>query len=439
MLLREAKSLPTNRLFMCKLVMKSLLLIAAVVLLVGALPSKFEATLLGADNPPTPQESVQFFKDKVRPILTQSCYPCHTDTEMGHLRVDSREGLLKGGGRGPAIVPGDPEKSLLIEAVRQTGALKMPLNGKLEEQQIADLIAWIKTGAPWEQPEKAESKVPAATAPAEASSAGEDFFETKVRPIFANICSNCHGDAATSGLRVESRESLLKGGSRGPAIVPNDPDKSLMIQAVRQTGELKMPKGGKLTPEEVQSLTDWVKMGAPWPRSKPTITAARGMQFKISPEQRSFWSFKPLKMPATPSVKNGHWARTAIDKFVLAKLESQGIAPSPTADRRTLIRRATFDLTGLPPTPEEIEAFEKDRSPQGFEKVVDRLLASPRYGERWGRHWLDIARYAETTGDRGGGARLAVYPFAWTYRDYVIDAFNKDLSYDRFILEQIAA
>jgi mono/diheme cytochrome c family protein len=255
---------------MWKLTMKSSFLIAGAALLACTLPNKFEATLLGADNSATSKESVQFFKDKVRPILTQNCYTCHTDTEMGHLRVDSREGLLKGGGRGPAIVPGDPEKSLLIEAVRQTGALKMPVGGKLDEQQIADLVAWIKMGAPWEQAERTEPKVPVVSAPADASSAGEDFFETKVRPIFANICSNCHGDAATSGLRVDSRELLLKGGSRGPAIVPNDPDKSLMIQAVRQTGELKMPKGGKLTPEEVQSLTDWVKMGAPWPRSKPT-------------------------------------------------------------------------------------------------------------------------------------------------------------------------
>jgi len=440
MLLREAKSLPTNRLFMWKLVMKSSFLIAGAALLACTLPNKFEATLLGADNPPTPQESVQFFKDKVRPILKQNCYPCHTDTEMGHLRVDSREGLLKGGGRGPAIVPGDPEKSLLIETVRQTGALKMPMGGKLDEQQIADLVAWIKMGAPWEQPAQAESKVPAVSAPADASSAGEDFFETKVRPIFANICSNCHGDAATSGLRVDSRELLLKGGSRGPAIVPNDPDKSLMIQAVRQTGELKMPKGGKLTPEEVQSLTEWVKMGAPWPRSKPTLTAARGTQFKISPEQRSFWSFQPLKMPATPSLKNVHWGKTAIDKFVLAKLESQGISPAPTADRRTLIRRATFDLTGLPPTPEEIEAFEKDRSPQAFEKVVDRLLASPRYGERWGRHWLDIARYAEDDVrglDPKGRGYMPFYG-AYAYRDWVIKSFNEDIPYDQFVRMQLA-
>src|ERR1700731_1519631 len=425
--------------------MKPLLPIVAVALLGGAVLSESEPALLGADDSPPSKEQVQFFKEKVRPILTESCYPCHADAAMGKLRLDSREGLLKGDSKGPTIVPGDPEKSLLVEAVRQTGALKMPLNGKLEEQQIADLIAWIKMGAPWGQPAQAESKTPAATAPpasapSDASSAGEDFFETKVRPIFANICSNCHGDAATSGLRVASRESLLKGGSRGPAIVPNDPDKSLMIQAVRQTGELKMPKGGKLTPEEVQSLTDWVKMGAPWPRSKPTLTAARGAEFKISPEQRSFWSFQPLKMPAIPQAKNVRWGKTAIDKFVLAKLESQGISPAPTADRRTLIRRATFDLTGLPPTPEEIDEFQKDKSPNPFAKVVDRLLASPRYGERWGRHWLDIARYAEDDVrglDPQGRGYMPFYG-AYAYRDWVIKAFNEDLPYDQFVRRQLA-
>src|ERR1700682_434833 len=334
MLPREAKCLPTDRRRMWKLTMKSSFLIAGAALLACTLPNKFEATLLGADNSATSKESVQFFKDKVRPILAQNCYPCHTDTEMGHLRVDSREGLLKGGGRGPAIVPGDPEKSLLIETVQQTGALKMPMGGKLDEQQIADLVAWIKMGAPWEQPEQPESKVPTVSATADGATGGEDFFETKVRPIFVNICSNCHGDAATSGLRVDLRELLLKGGSRGPAIVPNEPDKSLMIQAIRQTGELKMPKGGKLTPEEVQSLTAWGRMGAPWRRSKPTITAARGTQFKISPEQRSFWSFQPLKMPATPSVKNGHWARTAIDQLVLATLGPALAGHCPLCRRR---------------------------------------------------------------------------------------------------------
>jgi mono/diheme cytochrome c family protein len=416
---------------------KSFLLLVGTVLLTCALPNKVATTLLGDDKPPAPKESVQFFKEKVRPILAQNCSPCHTDAAMGHLRVDSREGLLTGGGRGPAIVPGDPEKSLLIEAVRQTGALKMPMNGKLDEQQIADLIAWIKMGAPWEQSEHVEATV--VSAAAAGSSVGEDFFETKIRPIFANVCSNCHGDSATSGLRVNSRESLLQGGSRGPAIVPNDPDKSLMIQAVRQTGELKMPKGGKLTPQEVQSLTEWVKMGAPWPRSKQVLSASAS-QFKISPEQRSFWSFQPLKMAATPAVKNTKWPKTAIDRFVLAKLEAQGISPATPADRRTLIRRATFDLIGLPPTPEEIEAFEKDKSPQAFEKVVDRLLASPRYGERWGRHWLDVARYAEDDVRGLDPKRRGYMPFrgAYVYRDWVIKAFNDDLPYDKFVRVQLA-
>jgi mono/diheme cytochrome c family protein len=424
---------------MLKSTAKSIYLVALAVLLACALSSRFEIAVFGADNPPT-KESVQFFKDRVRPILTQNCYPCHSDAAMGHLRVDSREGLLIGGGRGAAIVPGDPENSLLIEAVRQTGALKMPMNGRLDKEQIADLVDWIKMGAPWEPAEHAEPIAPPVSPAAVGSSVGEDFFETKVRPIFANVCSNCHGDAATSGLRVDSRESLLKGGSRGPALVPNDPGKSLMIQAVRQTGELKMPKGGKLTPEEVQNLTEWVKMGAPWPQSKKILAATGGAPYKISPEQRAFWSFQPLKTPATPSVKNASWAKTAIDRFVLAKLESQGIPPAPPADRRTLIRRATFDLIGLPPTPEEIEAFEKDKSPQAFEKVVDRLLASPRYGERWGRHWLDVARYAEddVRGLDPKGRGYMPFHGAYAYRDWVIKAFNQDVPYDRFVRMQLA-
>src|ERR1700730_12940243 len=427
---------------MLKSTARLLCLLGAAVTLGCALSNRFEITLLGADNPPATSASAQFFKDKIRHILTQNWYACHTDSAMGamgQLRVDSREALLKGGGRGPAIVPGDPEKSLLIEAVRQTGALKMPMGGQLTEQQVADLVAWVKMGAPWDPEEHAEPTVPA-VGPAAASPVGEDFFETKVRPIFANVCSNCHGDTVTSGLRVDSRESLLKDGSRGPAIVPYDADKSLMIQAVRQTGELKMPKGGKLSPEEVQTLAEWVKMGAPWPKSKQILAAASGSSFKISPEQRTFWSFQPLKMPAIPSVKDGRWAKTAIDRFVLAKLETQRIPPASAADRRTLIRRATFDLTGLPPTPAEIEAFEKDKSPKAFEKVVDRLLASRRYGERWGRHWLDVARYAEddVRGLDPKGRGYMPFHGAYVYRDWVIKAFNDDLPYDQFVRMQLA-
>jgi cytochrome c553 len=417
--------------------MKSFVQVAGILVLGCALLPSVEGIVRAGDENPL-NDGQRFYIEKIRPILSLKCYKCHTDQPNSRFRVDSREAILQGGKRGPAIVPGDPDNSLLIQAVRQTGDLKMPKDSHLDDQEIADLVAWVKMGAPWDPLDHAKPIIPTLSAAAAASSVGEEFFETKIRPIFANICSNCHDDKATSGLRVLSREALLQGGRRGPAIVPNDPEKSLLIQAVRQTGDLKMPKGGKLPAEDVQNLAEWVRMGAPWPQSKPVI--ATGTPFKITPEQRAFWSFQPIKMPAAPKVKNMRWAKTDIDKFVLAKLEAQGISPSPEADRRTLVRRATFDLTGLPPTPEEIEAFEKDKAPNAFAKVVDRLLASPRYGERWGRHWLDVARYAEddVRGLDPKGRGYMPFSGAYVYRDWVIKAFNDDLRYDKFVQYQLA-
>jgi hypothetical protein len=266
-----------------------------------------------------------------------------------------------------------------------------------------------------------------------------DFFENKVRPILAENCYDCHTAAEMGGLRVDSRERLLQGGKSGAAVMPGDPEKSLLIQAVRQTGDLKMPKGGKLKPAEIQALTDWVKMGAPWPESKAAAVQSSPVKV-ITAEQRAFWSFQPLKDPAIPAVKEKSWAKTNIDHFVLAKLEAKGMKPVGPADRKALIRRVSLDLTGLPPTPEEVDAFAGDKSPTAYEKVVDRLLASPRYGERWGRHWLDVVRYAEDD-VRGLDPKDRGYmPFqgAYVYRDWVIQAFNNDLSYDRFIKAQLA-
>ena len=265
-----------------------------------------------------------------------------------------------------------------------------------------------------------------------------DFFENKVRPILAENCYDCHTAAEMGGLRVDSRERLLQGGKSGPALMPGDPDKSLLIQAVRQSGDLKMPKGGKLKPAEIQALADWVKMGAPWPEAKAAVKTSPVKV--ITPEQRAFWSFQPLNDPAIPAVKEKSWAKTNIDHFVLAKLEAKGMKPVGPADRRALIRRVTLDLTGLPPTPEEVDAFVSDKSPNAYEKVIDRLLASPRYGERWGRHWLDVVRYAEDD-VRGLDPKDRGYmPFqgAYVYRDWVIQAFNNDLPYDRFIKAQLA-
>lgn len=267
------------------------------------------------------------------------------------------------------------------------------------------------------------------------------FFESKIRPILASSCYSCHAASALGGLRLDSREALLKGGKSGPAVVPGDPDKSLLIVAVRQIGSLKMPMGGKLTREQIEDLSQWVKAGASWPAAAKTAAAPVSGKYVITPEQRAFWSFQPLHPAAAPVPVNKKWAHSEIDKFILARLEKENLTPVTAADRRTLIRRASLDLTGLPPTFEEIDAFEKDKSPDAFTKVVDRLLESPHYGERWGRIWMDVARYGEddyrSLDPMGRGHNP--YPMAYLYRDWVIKAFNDDLPYDQFVKAQLAA
>jgi hypothetical protein len=262
-----------------------------------------------------------------------------------------------------------------------------------------------------------------------------EFFEARVRPVLAESCQKCHGpQKQSSGLRLDSREAILRGGDSGPVLVPGKPDDSLLIQAVAQThGELKMPPKGKLTEPAVQALRRWVEIGAPWVDS---TAAAAGSSSKLS-AGLVHWAFEPLRAIPAPAVKARDWVRTPVDAFILARLEREGLKPSPPADRRTLIRRATLDLLGIPPTAEEIDDFENDPSPTAYKRLIDRLLASPLYGERWGRHWLDVARYADTKGYVFQEERK--YPFAYTYRDYVIRAFNSDLPFDRFILEQLAA
>ena len=266
-----------------------------------------------------------------------------------------------------------------------------------------------------------------------------DFFEKKVRPVLVNSCYKCHSKQESKnrgGLEVDTREALLKGGDSGPAIVPRDTEKSLLIKAIRYTDtDLQMPpKGEKLSTAQIADLETWVKMGAPDPRSAHTV-AAKSMRNLA----KDHWAFKPVGQPPPPTVKDKNWVKTPIDAFILAKLEAKDLTPSPRADKRTLIRRATYDLIGLPPTPEEFDAFTRDNSPDAYAKLVDRLLKSPHYGERWGRYWLDIARYADTKGDVNRNREDPRYPHAWTYRDYVIQSFNEDKPYDRFITEQLAA
>jgi mono/diheme cytochrome c family protein len=268
-----------------------------------------------------------------------------------------------------------------------------------------------------------------------ADAAKIDFFEAKVRPVLASYCYDCHTDSANGGLRLDSREAMLKGGKRGPAIVIDKAEESLLIKAVAHSDEgLKMPKGGaKLKDEEIADLSKWIRDGAAW----PAATVAKN-RYIIKPEHRAFWSFQPVRNTAAPTVKGR--TGNAVDAFLLAKLEAKNLTFNPPADKRTLLRRATYDLTGLPPTPEEMDAFLADQSPGAFAKVVDRLLASPHYGERWGRHWLDVARYSDTVGMIDAGRNLHGWiPYAYTYRDWVIRALNEDLPYDRFIVQQLAA
>ena len=250
----------------------------------------------------------------------------------------------------------------------------------------------------------------------------------RVRPVLAKNCFGCHvGPTPTGNLAMTSRESFLKGGNSGPAIIAGDPDHSLLIQAVSHThARLKMPPPGKLTDEEIADLAAWVKAGAEWPEA----TAGR-----ITDSQRAFWSFQPVRKPAAPPVRDTSWAHTPIDRFVLARLQARGLRPNPPADKRTLIRRVSYDLIGLPPTPEEVDAFLKDNSREAFARVVDRLLASPHYGERWGRHWLDVARYSD---DKLNSTQEEPVPNAFRYRDWVIQAFNQDMPYDLFVKAQVA-
>jgi len=266
------------------------------------------------------------------------------------------------------------------------------------------------------------------------------FFEQKVRPLLIDNCLKCHNEKKQkANLRMETLAGFLKGGDTGPAIVPGKPAESLLVKAVSYKDEdLFMPPkdkltgdGGKMAAEDIATLTEWVQMGAPW--TEGSSLAGEHKRRHITEADKKFWSFVPVKDAPPPAVTDA-WVKNDIDKFIFAKLKAEEIAPSPEAEKAALIRRATYDLHGLPPTPEEVDAFVADTSPDAYEKLVDRLLASPRYGERWGRHWLDLVRFAESDGFKQDAFR----PNAWPYRDYVIKAFNDDKPYDRFVTEQLA-
>ena len=259
------------------------------------------------------------------------------------------------------------------------------------------------------------------------------FFETRIRPILAESCYDCHSAKKQKGeLRVDNLPYLLQGGHSGPAVVPHKPEESLLIKAVSYAdSEMEMPPDGKLPEDQIAALKQWIAMGAPWPEAETAAAKPARKPGEFTAEDRAWWAFQPVRAPKVPAATG---SAQPIDAFVRAKLEANGLSPAAQAGREELVRRVYFDLHGLPPTPEQVQAFVTDGRPDAYERLIDRLLASPRYGERWAQHWLDLARYAESE-----GYRLDAYrPNAWPYRDYVIESFNADKPYDQFVREQIA-
>ncbi|HEV3341545.1 MAG TPA: PSD1 and planctomycete cytochrome C domain-containing protein [Pirellulales bacterium] len=375
-----------------------------------------------ADAPPVS------FDNDVRPILRANCSSCHGEkVRKADLDLTSPETLLKGGESGAVVTAGKPEESPLYLKVRDH---EMPPDGKppLADQEIETIRRWIAEGAADRHGEGENEK----------RSAGPTQHD--VIPIMLRRCTVCHGlRRQEANLDLGSKAGMLRGGKSGPVIVPGKPEESLLLEKIR-TG--KMPPPDRLVeasvkpvdPAETEVIAQWIASGAPEVAIEPDVASASGDSL-VSDKDRDFWAFRPPQAAPPPAVRNVDQVRNPVDAFVLQKLEDKGLALSPEADRATLLRRASFDLTGMPPEPDEVEAFLADRSPTAYEVLIDRLLASPRHGERWGRHWLDLAGYADSEGKR---EQDLPRPHAWRYRDYVIQSFNSDKPYDRFLVEQIA-
>src|SRR5579863_2462811 len=373
---------------------------------------------------PAKAEKPPVFETDVAPLLKAKCAKCHGEKERkADLDLGSPAAILKGGESGPAVVPKEAEKSLLYEKV-VAGEMPPGKKDRLTEAELAIIRRWIEAGA------HANADAPAA----------DMITQHDVIPILLRRCTVCHGGRRQeAGLDVRTKASMLRGGKSGPAIVLEKPAESLVIQKIRAE---QMPPLTRLIevsikpiePSETEILEKWISRGAPEIEIQPDVATTEPDPL-VSDKDREFWSFRPPQPQPPPRVKHAERVRNPIDAFILQKQEEKGLALSDEADRAVLLRRVTFDLTGLPPEPAEITAFLADRDSRAFEKVVDRLLSSPRYGERWGRHWLDLAGYADSEGKR---EQEITRHSAWRDRDYVICAFNSDKPYDRFLTQQIA-
>ncbi|HEX5483288.1 MAG TPA: PSD1 and planctomycete cytochrome C domain-containing protein [Terriglobia bacterium] len=373
--------------------------------------------------------SVTFDHD-IAPIFKSHCAACHSGANaQAKLRLDSEASILKGGVSGRTIIPGDSKDSLLVKRVLGlTDGPRMPMGASpLAAKDVSLIRAWIDHGNFSAAAVKASSSQPVVSPVAShESSAQSPLFATKIRPILASRCYQCHGPKVhRNGLRLDSLAAILKGSDYGKIVTPGNSADSRIIQRLTAAERPQMPYGGPpLSKEQIQLIRKWIDAGAPGPDS--TTPAPPSSPIK-------HWAYMKPVRPPLPTVKDAAWCRNPIDYFVLAKLEKENLKPSPEADKQTLIRRVYLDLIGLPPTPQEVDAFVADKSPNAYEKVVDHLLASPHYGERWAREWLDLARYADTNGYEKDQRRTA-----WEYRDWVIKALNQNMSFRDFTIEQIA-
>ena len=393
--------------------------------------------LLAAEPAARADQDLRFESD-ILPLLKSKCARCHSGAEpKGELTLDTPANVLKGGDSGPAVVSGKPDESPIYERIHN-GTMPPAKKDRLSEHEVDLVRRWIVAGA------RSESTSPATPKVAETSTRAAVPIVTQhdVEPILLRRCSACHGlRKQEANLDVRTRKSLLRGGKSGPAIVLGKSGDSLLMKKIR-TGAMPPPQRlvevsiKPIEKHEIELLTKWIDLGAP---EVPTVAdvATTAPDPLVSDKDRDFWAFQPPKSVSVPQVVHSQQVRNPIDSFVLARIEKHNfqLAFSAEADRLTLLRRATFDLTGLPPNPDEVKKFVDDPSPDAYEKLIDRLLASPRYGERWGRYWLDLAGYADSEGKREQDLPRTQ---AWRYRDYVIRALNADKPYNRFLLEQLA-
>ncbi|HEV8059108.1 MAG TPA: PSD1 and planctomycete cytochrome C domain-containing protein [Gemmataceae bacterium] len=378
------------------------------------------------DDTKTPKGSS--FENEIRPLLQAKCLKCHSGKKpKGDLDLSTAEGILKGGESGQVIAPGKPAESLLFEKI-DNGTMPPGKKDHLSKAEVETVRRWIVAGA----------KV--GNLAVSAANASIPLNQHDIIPIVLRHCTACHGLRRTEAdLDLRTKAGMLRGGKSGPAIVPGQPEESLIIKRI---GAEQMPPQARLVEASVKPvaqaeldiLTKWIAAGAPEVAIQPDVATTTPDPL-VSDKNREFWAFRPPKAGTLPAVQHAGQVRNVVDQFVLHKLEEHGLSLAPEADRLTLLRRACFDLTGLPPTPSEVHAFLSDNNPDAYEKIIDRLLESPRYGERWGNYWLDLAGYADSEGKR---EQDLPRPFAWRYRDYVIRAFNADKPYDRFLLEQLA-